>query len=77
MNTPFVTYDSVANALYLRFTDHAVAQSIELSDAVYLDLDEDNEPVGLEVLHAQGPLPDALKHVSAGARLADVLALVV
>jgi uncharacterized protein YuzE len=77
MSTPFVTYDAVANALYLRLTDHAVAQSIELSESVYLDLDEHDEPVGLEVLYAQGPLPDALKHVSAGGRLADLLALVV
>ena len=77
MNTPFVTYDAVANALYLRLTDHAVAQTIELSDSVYLDLDEHDEPVGLEVLYAQGPLPDALRNVSAGGRRADLLALVV
>jgi uncharacterized protein YuzE len=77
MSTPFVTYDVVAKALYLRFTDHAVAQTIELSDSVYLDLDARNVPVGLEVLYAQGPLPDALKHVSAGGRLSDLLALVV
>jgi uncharacterized protein YuzE len=77
MDTPFVTYDAVANARYLRLSDHAVAQTIELSDSVYLDLGAQIEPVGLEVLYAQGPLSDALRNVSAGARLADLLALVV
>ena len=74
MSAPFVTYDSSANALYVRFTDRDVAKSVELSDSVYLDVDEHDEPVGLEILHADGPLPDALKHVSGGGRLSDLLA---
>ena len=73
MSIAFVTYDSSAKALYVRFTDHDVAKSIELSDSVYMDIDEHDEPVGLEILHADGPLPDALKNISGGGRLSDLL----
>jgi len=76
MNTPFVTFDSTANAIYIRFSDRETSRSLELSETVYMDLDENGAPVGMEILHVEGPLPDAMKHVSGGASLSQLLALV-
>jgi uncharacterized protein YuzE len=63
MNSPQITYDPEANAVYLRFTDNEIAETLELSESVYVDAD--GIPVGLEVLDATSellagipPLPD-------------------
>lgn len=73
MTSPILTYDAEANALYIRFSDHAVVDTLELSRSTYLDVDADGVPIGFEILHAD---PDLLADVSSlpqGSSLRDVL----
>ena len=57
MTSPTLTWDREANALYIRFSKARIVETVELSESVYVDLDEDGEPVGFEVLQAE---PDVL-----------------
>ena len=58
-NTPTLEYDSDANALYLRFSSAEIDDTIALSDSVYVDIDTEGDPVGIEILHATpGELPN-------------------
>lgn len=63
MNSPKLKYDSEANALYLRFSKNEIAETLELSESVYVDVDSDGVQVGLVVLDATSSLladrPDA------------------
>ncbi len=56
MKSPQVTYDPQVKALYLRFSDNEIAETLELSESVYVDVDADGVPVGLEVLDASSNL---------------------
>lgn len=55
MMTSTLTYDREAKALYICFSTITIAETVELSETVYVDLDGDGEPVGFEVLHAASP----------------------
>jgi len=56
------TYDSDADALYVRFADSPVVESEEVSDGVVLDFDADGRIVAIELLEAR-------KHLASGATL--------
>ena len=43
--------DKEADALYLRLDDSKIIESEEVSPGVVLDFNEDNQVVGIEVLH--------------------------
>jgi uncharacterized protein YuzE len=43
--------DKEADALYLRLDDSKIIESEEVSPGVVLDYNEDNQVVGIEVLH--------------------------
>ena len=43
--------DKEADALYLRLDDSKIIESEEVSPGVVLDLNEDNQVVGIELLH--------------------------
>lgn len=43
--------DEEADALYLRLDDSTIVESAEVSPGVVLDFDENNEVVGIEMLH--------------------------
>ena len=43
--------DLEADALYLRLDDSKIIESEEVSPSVVLDFNEDNQVVGIEVLH--------------------------
>jgi len=73
MKTPMVSYDATARALYIEFEESEVARTIELSKSVFLDIDENGLPVGLEVLDSSGPLQDAFHKESAIASMQDLL----
>jgi uncharacterized protein YuzE len=60
MTSPTLTCDREANALYIRFSKASIAETVELSESVYVDLDEAGEPVGFEVLHAE---PEVLSSI--------------
>ncbi|CAN5547343.1 hypothetical protein BH09CHL1_BH09CHL1_07730 [soil metagenome] len=70
---PIVSFDATADALYIEFEETEVVRTIELSASVYLDLDADGRPVGLEVLNSTGPLRDAFHDASAVASMQDLL----
>ena len=46
-----ITYDRVADSLYLKLKTGRVADSIEVSEGVILDLDEEGGVLGVEVLN--------------------------
>lgn len=56
MKSPTLRYDADAQALYIRFSSREIEETIELSDAVYVDVDAEGNPVGFEVLGADSPL---------------------
>lgn len=43
-----IKHDPEVDAVYLRISDRAVAESIELSESVYADLDQSGNPIGIE-----------------------------
>ena len=51
-----IELDAEANALYLYFRDEirdgAAVRTLEVEEGVYLDLDADDRPLGLEFVHA-------------------------
>ena len=55
-----MSYDQIADALYVRFADTAIIESEEVADGVVLDFDQDGRIVAIELI-------DASKHVTAGA----------
>lgn len=73
MNSPRITYDPEANALYLRFFDNEIAETLEFSESVCVDVDTDGVPVGLEVLNASSSLMTGLPGVSLTATLKDLM----
>lgn len=73
MDSPTITYDSEANPLYVRFSRHEVAETLELSDTVYIDVDEHGVPVGLEVLDASSGLLAEIPAVPDVAALKDLM----
>ncbi len=52
-------YDPEAGALYVRMREGAVADTIEVEELVYLDVDEDGRPLGIEFVVAE-QLPEFL-----------------
>jgi uncharacterized protein YuzE len=63
-----ITYSQSIDALYIKLTDHPVARSQKINQHVALDLDENGEVIGIEVLHAQkldiDPLKILVEHIS-------------
>lgn len=67
MTYPTLTYDPDVRALYIKLTGAAIAETVELSRTVYVDVDASGEPVGFEILNADSsllakiaPLPDGM-----------------
>ncbi len=46
-----ITYDSEADALYIKLTDKKVVESEEIADSMVVDFDEENNVVGIELLY--------------------------
>lgn len=51
--------DHEADALYLRLDDSAIVESEEVAPGVMLDYNEQNEVVGVEMLHLSKRAPGA------------------
>lgn len=58
--TTTVTYDASVRALYIHLSDADVAETIELSKDVYLDVDANARPVGVEILNADPVFAESL-----------------
>lgn len=73
MNSPTLTYDREANALYVRFSDEPVKETVELSSSVYVDVDNDGSPIGFEILNATSKLLNLIPELPGSAELRDLL----
>lgn len=54
---PLYTYDGDTDVLYVLLVDEteaAIRRTVELSDRIHVDLDQDGDVVGVEVLYARG-----------------------
>lgn len=54
--------DRDVNALYIKLRPGNVARTIELTESVYVDLDADDTPVGIEFTSADEFLPFLRSH---------------
>ena len=45
-----IRYDRYADALYIKFKDGKVVESDEIASGIIVDLDENNEIIGVEIL---------------------------
>ena len=45
-----VKFDPEANALYIRLSKEKVVNTVPLGNRVYMDVDSENRPVGIEYL---------------------------
>jgi uncharacterized protein YuzE len=68
-----ITCDQDADAIYIRFSDTDVASTIALSNTVYIDVDQDGNPIGMEVLRVDSSIFAALKDVPDTATLRDLI----
>ncbi len=73
MGSPTITYDPDANALYVRFSQGEIAETLELSESVYVDVDAEGVPIGLEVLDATPELMSELPTIPDAAALKDLM----
>ena len=48
-----IDYDPQADAIYIQFREEEVDDMLEVSDHIYVDVDKDGVPLGLEVLFAR------------------------
>ncbi len=68
-----LTYDPDVKALYIELTDADVRETVELAEAVYLDIDADGQPVGFEILNADPSLLASVPALPHTASLRDLL----
>lgn len=64
-----ITYDTVADAVYLKMSDKPVAQTVRAQENIIIDRDAEGHVIGLELLNAsrEGSLLHQLKeHVPTG-----------
>lgn len=54
-----VQYDEKADAVYLRFDDSNIIESEEVHPGIILDFNQQNEVVGVEILHLKQRIPHA------------------
>ena len=47
-------FDPETHACYLRVSDAVVSETVQISDNVYVDLDERGCPIGIEILGVMG-----------------------
>ena len=46
-----ISYDHVADALYIKFSDGEIADSEEISEGVIIDYDQNGRVIGVEILN--------------------------
>lgn len=52
-----ISFDTVAEAAYIRLSSGTVARTCDFNDDVMVDLDEHNIAVGVEIINMGAPLP--------------------
>jgi len=61
-----VKYDKVADALYIRLRDGKVVESDEVAPGIIVDIDENDEIIGFEILWVSKRRMDLLKLLREG-----------
>ncbi len=56
MNSPTLTFDPDVQALYIKLSDAAIVETLELSRTVCVDIDAEGQAVGFEILNADPAL---------------------
>jgi uncharacterized protein YuzE len=65
-------FDRKADAIYFRFNDEPVAYTKKLDDMRYIDIDANDEPIGIELLCvSDGVITDDLPHKAEVERALD------
>lgn len=54
--------DPDVNALYVRFGTREVARTLEIEESLFIDVDEDGTPLGMEFVNADDFLPFLRRH---------------
>lgn len=47
-----IEFDQAADAVYIRLKDGEVFDTKDISTGLFVDVDENDEPIGIEILHA-------------------------
>jgi len=47
-----IEFDPIADAIYIRFKDADVFDTKEVSQGIFIDVDEHDEPIGIEIINA-------------------------
>ena len=61
-----IKYDKIADALYIRLRDGRIVESDEVAPGVIVDLNENNEIIGIEILWVSRRKLDLLKLLMEG-----------
>ncbi len=51
-----ITYDKIANAVYIYLTNNKVEKTVKINDNFLLDVDKDGKVIGIEVLSASSEI---------------------
>jgi uncharacterized protein YuzE len=54
-----ITYDTKADALYIRLRDGEFGRNVEIEEGIVLDLDKEGGLLGLEILNASKRIPSS------------------
>lgn len=68
-----ITWDQDADAIYVRFSDADVEDTIALSNTVYIDVDRAGNAVGMEVLRVDSSIFASLENAPDTATLRDLI----
>lgn len=68
-----IEYDEHADALYVYFSSKKVYHSLELSPRLAVDLTENGQPVGVEILDASEQLSEWLGHSVSKTKIKNAL----
>lgn len=50
MKAPTFQYDPDAEAVYIRMSHGEIAETVEVTELLYIDVDKDGDPIGIEIL---------------------------
>lgn len=50
MKIPTFQYDPDAEAAYIRMSHGEIAETVEVTESLYIDVDQHGDPIGIEIL---------------------------
>ena len=64
-----ITYDPIADAVYVRLKDSKIVDSETIASGVIYDYDENDQIVGVEILSVKKRTPEEMKNINLSFRL--------